>query len=111
MKALFTIHIDYDGGDEIVQEIAVSPAEALEQWTQRHSQGGIIDSLSSEEWEELKADFSVSRPTLLGIGAPVDGLKGVWRAGTVLESGKSLEVVCVRCAVSRYPVQRRRNRA
>jgi hypothetical protein len=95
MNALYTLVITCDGGDEIAQELAATPAAALDQWTKRLSPCGIVDTLSAEEVDELRSDFSASDPTIFGIDKSIDGMKGVWRASTALASGKHIVVVCV----------------
>jgi hypothetical protein len=98
MKARYTLVIKCDGGDEIAQVFADTPAGALEQWSRSCSPGGIVDSLSTEDQAELGEDFSASDPTIFGITTGVDGLDGVWRISTALASGKCIEVVCVQCS-------------
>jgi hypothetical protein len=98
MNALYTLVIECDGGDEIAQELAATPAAALDQWTKRPSPGGIVDTLITEDLDGLRSDFCASNPTIFGIDEPVDGLKGVWRASTALASGKHIAVVCVQCS-------------
>ena len=98
MNMRYTLVIQCDGGEEIAQESAATPGKALDQWTRRVSPGGIIESLSTEDRDELRSDFSASDPTIYGIGIAIEGLEGVWRAVTVLASGKHISVVCVQCS-------------
>jgi hypothetical protein len=95
MSALYTLIVEFDGGQEITQEAAPTAAIAIDQWTRRLIPDGVICSLTEEERTELREDFSASEPTIFGIDKPISALKNVWRVSTSLRSGRHIMLVCV----------------
>ena len=105
MKQLYTfVTTCCDGTEAVSQEYGTSVAEALDKWTRHVDPDGFIESLTVDERKELAEDFSVSPPTIFGIGTElgintkVDDLDGVWVVSTTLRSDKFITVYCIRSA-------------
>ena len=96
MKRLYTFVITCsDGSEDASQEYGATLSEALDKWSRNVKPEGFIESLTSQERDEIAEDFSAANPTHFGEPTPIAGLRNVWRVSTALRSGKGIIVTCV----------------
>lgn len=84
---LYSIVVDYDGGTFISQEIASSPAEAIQFWSRNTLSIGFLN-LSKNEQIQLQQDLLNCSP------AALKGIINGWCEDSVLNSEKMILINC-----------------
>ena len=84
---LYSIVVDYDGGTFISQEIAVSPAEAIQFWSRNTSSIGFL-KLTKSEQIELQQNLFNCTPT------PLNGIVNGWCEDSISDSREMILINC-----------------